>query len=209
MSDQPIQRRLAAILAADVAGYSRLMNEDEYATISAWRSARTDVIDPKISEFGGRIVKHTGDGFLAEFTTATDAVKCAIRMQEEMRVLNQETPTNRRMEFRMGINLGEITVDDEDIHGDGVNIAARLEGLAEPGGICVSANIHDQVWKKIDREFEDMGRQQLKNIAEPVSYYRVIFEFGPRAAVRRTWAQTVGLKTKMARLIGRPKNRSR
>ena len=130
MGDQSIQRRLAAILAADVADYSRLMNEDEAATIEAWHAARA-LIDPTIAAFGGRIVKHTGDGFLAEFGTATEAVECAIRMQDDLTGRSRGVPENRRMLFRMGINLGEITADADDIHGDGVNIATRLEGLAD------------------------------------------------------------------------------
>ena len=172
MGDQSIQRRLAAILAADVADYSRLMNEDEAATIEAWHAARA-LIDPTIAAFGGRIVKHTGDGFLAEFGTATEAVECAIRMQDDLTGRSRGVPENRRMLFRMGINLGEITADADDIHGDGVNIAARLEGLADAGGIMISANVFEQVRKRIDRDFEDMGTETLKNIAEPVRHYRV------------------------------------
>ena len=172
MGDQSIQRRLAAILAADVADYSRLVNEDEAATIEAWHAARA-LIDPTIAAFGGRIVKHTGDGFLAEFGTATEAVECAIRMQDDLTGRSRGVPENRRMLFRMGINLGEITADADDIHGDGVNIAARLEGLADAGGIMISANVFEQVRKRIDRDFEDMGTETLKNIAEPVRHYRV------------------------------------
>jgi len=172
LGDQPTQRRLAAILAADVADYSRLMNEDEAATIEAWHAARA-LIDPTIADFGGRIVKHTGDGFLAEFATATQAVESAIRMQDDLAGRNRGTPEARRMQFRIGINLGEITADAEDIHGDGVNIAARLEGIAEPGGIMISANVFEQVHKKISRDCDDMGTAALKNIAEPVHHYRV------------------------------------
>ena len=173
MGDHPVQRRLAAVLAADVAEYSRLMNEDEDATIAALHAARNRVIDPTLNQFSGRIVKHTGDGFLAEFTTATDAVNCAVRMQEDLGHQNRDLASDRRMLFRMGINLGEIAVDGDDIHGDGVNIAARLEGLAPPGGILVSASTHDQVRKKVDHGFDFIGERKLKNISEPISLYRI------------------------------------
>lgn len=171
MDDPPVQRRLAAVLAADVAGYSRLMNEDEDATITAWHAARERVIDPTLEHFSGRIVKHTGDGFLAEFTTATDAVNCSVRLQEDLAHQNRDVPADRQMLFRMGINVGEIAVDAEDIHGDGVNIAARLEGLAVPGGIYITAAVHDQVRKKIEHGCDFIGERKLKNIAEPVSIY--------------------------------------
>ncbi len=174
MNDQPIQRRLAAILAADIAGYTRLMNEDEDATIAAWQSARTDVIKPSIADHSGRIVKHTGDGFLAEFPTVSEAVRCAVSMQRSLVELNAELPEPRRMNFRMGINIGEITVDDDDIHGEGVNIAARLEGLADEPGICVTSYVYDQVRKKVDCTFEDMGNHRVKNIAEPIHVYRIL-----------------------------------
>ena len=174
MGEQPNQRRLAAILAADIAGYSRLMNEDEEATVSAWQAARAGVIQPSIEEFSGRIVKHTGDGFLAEFPTVSEAVRCAVTMQHGFAGLNADIPDPRRMNFRMGINLGEITVDDDDIHGDGVNIAARLEGLAEAPGICVTSSVYDQVRKKVDCTFEDMGEHHVKNIAEPIHVYKIL-----------------------------------
>jgi len=174
MGEQPVQRRLAAILAADIAGYSRLMNEDEEATVGAWQAARAEVIKPSIAEYSGRIVKHTGDGFLAEFATVSEAVRCAVNMQHGFAALNADTPDPRRMNFRMGINLGEITVDDDDIHGDGVNIAARLEGLAEAPGICVTSSVYDQVRKNVDCRFEDMGEHQVKNIAEPIHVYRIL-----------------------------------
>jgi adenylate cyclase len=173
MGDQPIQRRLAAILAADIAGYTRLMNEDEDATIAAWQAARTGVIKPLIADHSGRLVKHTGDGFLAEFKTVSEAVRCAVSMQHKFVEINADIPEPRRMNFRMGINLGEITVDDDDIHGEGVNIAARLEGLAQAPGICVTSHVYDQVRKKVDCAFEDMGSHSVKNIAEPVHVYRI------------------------------------
>ena len=174
MGGNSIQYKLAAILAADVAGYSRLMNEDEIATVAAWQSARTGVIKPSIAEYSGRIVKHTGDGFLAEFPTVSDAVRCAVAMQRKFAELNGDIPDSRRLSFRMGINLGEIAVDEDDVHGDGVNIAARLEGLASSPGICVTSQVYDQVHKKVDCAFEDMGAHQVKNIAQPIHVYRIL-----------------------------------
>ncbi len=171
--NQPNQRKLAAILAADIAGFSRLMNEDEIATVAAWQSARSDIIKPIIAEHAGRIVKHTGDGFLAEFATASEAVKCAVAMQMNFAEFNKSKPETHHMNFRMGINLGEITVDADDIHGDGVNVAARLEGLAEAPGICVTAHVYDQVRKIVDCPFEDMGEHRVKNIAESIHVYRI------------------------------------
>ena len=176
MTEDGVTRRLAAILAADVAGYTRLMEADENATIGAWKAARQDVIDPKVAEYQGRIVKHTGDGFLAEFGSVTDAVNCAIDMQKLLAARSADTPGDRRMNFRMGINLGDIIEELDDIHGDGVNIAARLEGLAEPGGICVSISVYEQVRKRVDLGFEDLGSQKVKNIAEPVRAYRVVLD---------------------------------
>ncbi len=174
MTEEGATRRLAAILAADVAGYTRLMESDEDATLAAWWAARKDVIDPAVAEHGGRIVKHTGDGFLAEFATATAAVRCAVAMQKTLAERNADVPEDRRMEFRMGINLGEIVVDEEDIYGDGVNIAARIESLAESGGIWVSANIHEQVHKKLDIAFRDMGEHTVKNLSAPIRAYCVV-----------------------------------
>ena len=168
-----MERRLAAILAADVAGYSLLMNADEDATYSAWRKARVEVIDPCIETSRGRIVKHTGDGFLAEFPTVLAAVECAVNIQEEMSLRNESVTNGRRFEFRIGINLGDIIVDDEDIHGDGVNIAARLESIAEAGGVCVSADVYHQVSNKPGFNFQDLGDRTVKNIPAPIRAYRV------------------------------------
>ncbi len=176
MEPEGTKRRLAAILAADVAGYTRLMDADEEATMAAWWAARGEVIDPKIAEHGGRIVKHTGDGFLAEFTTVLDAVRCAAAIQRDLSARNADVPAERRMDFRMGVNLGDIVVDAEDIYGDGVNIAARLEALAEPGGICVSGSVYEQVHKRVDLAFEDLGERQVKNIEKPVRVYRVLLD---------------------------------
>jgi adenylate cyclase len=166
-------RRLAAILAADVAGYSRLMGADEEGTLARLKGLRRELADPKIDEHRGRIVKTTGDGLLVEFASIVDAVRCAVAVQRAMAERNIAVPIDRRIELRIGINLGDIIIDDEDIFGDGVNIAARLEALAEPGGICVSRVVHDQVRDKLDFAFEDQGEQQVKNIARPVHVYRI------------------------------------
>jgi len=174
-------RRLAAILAADVAGYSRLMGADEEATLAALKAIRRELSDPKVNEHHGRIVKTTGDGLLIEFSSVVDAVRCAVEVQRAMAERNTEVPEARRIEFRIGINLGDIILDDDDIYGDGVNIAARLEALTEPGGICVSRVVHDQVRDKLDVVFEDMGEQQVKNIARPVHIWRV--RLGAKPAV--------------------------
>jgi TolB-like protein/tetratricopeptide (TPR) repeat protein len=167
------ERRLAAILAADVAGYSRLMGVDEEGTLAALKAVRAELGDPKIAEHRGRIVKTTGDGMLVEFGSVVDAVRCAVAVQQGMAARNADVPVERRIEFRIGINLGDIISDDNDIYGDGVNVAARLEALAEPGGICVSRVVHDQVCDKLDVAFDDLGEQRVKNIARPVHVYRV------------------------------------
>ena len=183
MEPDGTERRLAAILAADVVDYTRLMDADEDATMATWWSVRKDVIDPQIAGHKGRIVKHTGDGFLAEFSTVLDAIRCATTIQMELNARNADCPRNRRMDFRMGVNLGDIVVDHEDIYGDGVNIAARLEGLADPGGICVSGGVYEQVHKRIDLAFEDMGEQPFKNIPRPVRTYRVQLKGSPFAVI--------------------------
>jgi TolB-like protein/class 3 adenylate cyclase/Flp pilus assembly protein TadD len=173
LATQRIERRLAAILAADIAGYSRLMEADEEDTLARLKAHRRELIDPKISEHRGRIVKTTGDGILIEFPSVVEAVSCALAVQQGMVERNARTPGENRITFRIGVNLGDIIVEDGDIHGDGVNIAARLEGLAEPGGICISEDAFRQVRGKVDAEFDDIGEQQLKNIARPVRVYRV------------------------------------
>jgi adenylate cyclase len=167
-----VERRLAAILAADVAGYSRLMGSDEEGTLVRLKTLRRELSDPKIKEHRGRIVKTTGDGLLIEFASVVDAVRCAVEVQREMADRNADVASDRRIEFRMGINLGDVIKDGRDIY-DGVNVAARLEALAEPGGICVSRVVRDQVRDKLDFAFEDMGEQQVKNIARPVRVFRV------------------------------------
>ena len=166
-------RRLAAILAADVAGYSRLIGEDEEGTLDRLRSMRAEVIDPPIAQHRGRIVKTTGDGFLVEFASVVDALRCAAQIQKAMADGNAGIATENRIEFRIGVHQGDIVVEDDDIFGDGVNIAARLEGLAEPGGICVSARVQEDVAGRLDLTFDDLGEQNLKNIARPVRVYRV------------------------------------
>ena len=174
MAEEPVERRLTAILAADVAGYSRLMAADEEGTLSALKTLRRDVTDPKIKEHRGRIVNTTGDGLLSEFASVVDAVRCAVEVQREIATRNANIQAERRIDFRIGINLGDIMIDENDIFGDGVNIAARLEALAEPGGICVSRMVRDQVRDKLAIPFEDMGEQQVKNIARPVRAYRTL-----------------------------------
>src|SRR5499427_3468059 len=174
MAEERVERRLTAILAADVAGYSRLMGADEEGTLAALKTLRREVVDPKIREHRGRIVNTTGDGLLSEFASAVDAVRCAVGVQREMAARNAGVQAERRIDFRIGINLSDIIIDDNDIFGDGVNIAARLEGLAEPGGICVSRMVRDQVRDKLAIAFEDMGEQQVKNITRPVRAYRAV-----------------------------------
>ncbi len=166
-----VERRLAAILAADVAGYSRLIGADEEGTLSRLKALRAEVIDPRIAEHHGRIVKTTGDGLLVEFASVVDALRCAADIQAAMAESNASLPANKRIDLRVGINMGDIVVEDGDIFGDGVNIAARLEALAEPGRICVSRVVRDQVRDKLDFGFEDLGDQQLKNIVRPIRVY--------------------------------------
>jgi adenylate cyclase len=173
MAEARVERRLAAILAADVAGYSRLMGVDEEGTLAALKACRRELIDPKISEHRGRIVKTTGDGALIEFASAVDATRCAMEIQHAMAERNASIPEDRRVEFRIGINVGDIIIDEGDIYGDGVNIAARVESLASRGTICISDNAYQQVKGKLTLNVSDMGEQQLKNIAEPVRVYRV------------------------------------
>jgi adenylate cyclase len=167
------QRRLAAIVSADVAGYSRLMGRDESDTLARLKAHRHDLIDPKIAEFGGRIVKTTGDGLLLEFPSVVDAVRCAVDVQRGVAERNADVAAGERIEFRIGINVGDIIIDDDDIYGDGVNVAARLQALAQPGGICVSRVVRDQVLDKLSFVFEDLGAQEVKNIARPIEVFRV------------------------------------
>jgi adenylate cyclase len=166
-----VGRHLAAILAADVAGYGRLMSEDEEGTLAGLRFWRHDIAEPRIRGYRGQIIKSTGDGFLVEFGSVVDAVRCAVEMQRAMAEHNAAIPAERRLEFRIGINLGDIIAEDNDIYGDGVNVAARLEALAEPAGICISHTVRDQIRDKLPYTFDDRGEQQVKNIARPVQVY--------------------------------------
>jgi class 3 adenylate cyclase len=166
-------RRIAAILAADVAGYSRLVEADEEGTLDRLKVLRAEVVDPKIAQHRGRIVKTTGDGLLVEFASAVDAVRCAVVVQRGMAGAAAEPP-ERRIQFRVGINVGDVLADGDDILGDSVNIAARLEGIAEPGGVCLSAAAYEQIRGKLEIAVADMGEQDLKNIARPLRTYRVV-----------------------------------
>jgi adenylate cyclase len=183
VSPERVERKLAAILAADVAGYSRLMGADEEGTLSVLKAHRRELIDPKIAEHRGRVVKTTGDGMLVEFASVLDALRCAVEVQRGMAERNAGVAPEKRIEFRVGINVGDIIIDGDDIFGDGVNIAARLEGLADPGSICVSGRVYEDVRGKLDIAFDDMGEQPLKNIAWPVRVFRALM--GTLAAAAR------------------------
>ena len=173
MSSEHVERRLAAILAADVAGSCRLIGIDEEGTLAQLKALRKTLFDPKIAEHNGRIVKNTGDGALVEFASVVDAVRCADKIQRRMAEQNTDVPQEKRIEFRIGIHVGDIIIADDDIFGDGVNIAVRLEGIAEPGGVSISDDAHRQIRGKVEITFEDMGSQSLKNIAEPMRAWRV------------------------------------
>jgi len=173
MDEARAERRLAAILAGDVAGYSRLMGIDEEGTLRQLKAHRKELVDPKITEHRGHIVKTTGDGILVEFVSVVDAVRYAVDIQRGMAERNADVPAESRIEFRIGINIGDIISDDNDIYGAGVNVAARLEALAESGGIMVSRNVYDQVRDKLSFGFEDLGEQTVKNIARPIGVYHV------------------------------------
>jgi adenylate cyclase len=179
----PVERRLAAILAADVAGYSRLIGADEEGTLSRFKAIRADLFDRKIAEHRGRIVKTTGDGLLVEFASVVDALHCATEVQAGMSERNAAVPADLQIQWRIGINVGDVVVEDGDIFGDGVNIAARLEALAPPGGICVSARVQEDAAGKMDLAFEDLGEQQLHNISRPVRVYRIGTGVAPRSAL--------------------------
>ena len=200
MSGKRVERRLAAILAADVAGYSRLMGADEAGTLARLQAHRRELIDPKIAEHKGRIVKTTGDGLLVEFPSVVEAVACAVAVQRGMGEQNTETPDEQRIVFRVGINLGDIILEDGDIFGDGVNIAARLEGLAEPGGICLGGSAHEQVRDKLDLAFEDLGEQQVKNITRAVRVYRIRLGEAPTAGAAPAAALALPDKPSVAAL---------
>ena len=169
-------RRLAAILAADVAGYSRLMGADEEGTLERLKALRRELLDPKIAEHHGRIVKTTGDGMLVEFASVVDAVRCAVAVQQAMPEREAGLAADNRIELRIGINLGDVIVEGDDLYGDGINIAARIEALAVAGGVFVSNTVHDHVRDRLPFAFEDLGEQQVKNIVRPVRVYRVRLE---------------------------------
>ncbi|HEX6093330.1 MAG TPA: adenylate/guanylate cyclase domain-containing protein, partial [Dongiaceae bacterium] len=173
MAGERVQRRLAAILAADVVGFSRLMEADEAGTLAALKARRKDVLEPLVARHEGRVFKVTGDGVLVEFASAVNAVQCAIDLQQAFGDANGDLPEERRIVLRLGVNLGDVMVEGGDLYGDGINIAARLQALADPGGILVSATAHDHVKNKLKAGFDDLGPQALKNLAEPVRAFRV------------------------------------
>ena len=175
MAEARVERRLAAVLAGDVAGYSRLMGADEEGTLKRLNAHRREFLEPKIAEHRGRIVKRTGDGVLIEFASAVDAGRCAVEIQLGMDQRNRLVAPGQRIDLRIGIHVGDIIIEEGDIFGDGVNVAARPEGIAEPGGICVSDDAYRQMRDKFDTAFEDGGEQQLKNISRPVRVYHVKF----------------------------------
>ena len=196
MADNRVERRLAAILAADVAGYSRLMGADEEGVLARLKAARKSLVDPTVAAHRGRIVKTTGDGMLVEFASAVDAVRCAIEVQRVLSEQNLAVPAVTRLEYRIGIHVGDIIVDENDIFGDGVNIAARLEGVAEPGGICISDDAQRQIRGKVDIAFEDMGPQSLRNIAEPMRAWRLRMNASASAAAPMESTQALALPDK-------------
>ncbi len=171
-----MERKLAAILAADVVGYTRLMGEDEAGTLTALKAHREEFIEPKIADYKGRVVKLMGDGALVEFASVIDALACAAELQSGMAERNAEVPSGRRIIFRIGINLGDVIVEGDDLYGDGVNLAARLEGMAEPGGICISAKVYNEVKNKLALGYEDLGEREVKNVAEPIHVYLIVPE---------------------------------
>jgi adenylate cyclase len=196
MAEERVQRRLAAILAADVVGYSRLMRADETGTLAQLKTLRKEVFDPCTSDYSGRIVKTAGDGILVEFASAVDAVQCAIQVQRTLTKRNDGVPPNYRMELRIGINLGDVIVDGEDIYGDGVNVAARLEGLCDAGAVYVSGAVHDQIEGKFVAPFDDLGEQAVKNIDKPIRVYRM-------SAVAETVAAEA-LASEVDKILDRP-----
>ena len=203
-----MERRLAAILSADVVGYSRLIRADEEGTLAAFKSLRSDFIEPKIAEHRGRIVKLMGDGILAEFGSAVEAVRAACEMQRHLGERNAGLPDSGRIELRMGINLGDVVIDGDDIHGDGVNVASRLEKLSEPGGLCISKKVYEEVRDRTDLAFKDLGNQSVKNIDRPVRVYRLRLgavakpsHAAGRRGVGHPWAIGVGIAMAIALAI--------
>jgi adenylate cyclase len=199
---QDLPQRLAAIVAADIAGYTRLMELDEPGTVAAWRRARAEVIDPTIAQHRGRIVKLTGDGFLAEFSTVESAVRAALDMQQLLATMFAGDPSNRRVAFRMGVNVDDIWVDSEDVYGAGVNVAARLEGLAIPGGVCITDAVHEAIKHKIVASYVDIGMRRVKNVAEPVRVWRIgVAARGRSTTARRRSPRRVGLAVSGAAIV--------
>jgi TolB-like protein len=206
MPEEPpsrVERRLSAILAADVAGYSRLMHHDEEATHAKLTALLAGGVEPAIAEHGGRIVKNTGDGFLAEFPSAIEAVRAAVQFQKRIQELTTGDVEDRRIAFRVGVNIGDVIVEPHDIFGDGVNIAAPLESIAEPGGICISSAAYDQVRGKVGVEFDDLGEQDLKNIPRPVRAYAVVQE-GPSQAIHAERARPDALSAPRLSIVVLP-----
>ncbi len=214
MEPKGVERKLTTILSADVVGYSRLMGEDEVGTLAALKAHRQELIEPKAAQYHGRTIKLMGDGALMEFASVVDAVAFSVEVQAAMRERNAEVPEARRLVYRIGINIGDIIVEGDDIYGDGVNVAARLEGLADPGGICVARNVYNQVKGKLDLNFEHLGARAVKNIAEPVTVYRVALDDkavvlvtpvvqAPVDAVRGRWpAIAAGLAVSLLAIVG-------
>src|SRR5213594_5195528 len=192
-----MERKLTAIFSADVAGYSRLMGDDEEATIRTLTTYR-EVIATRIQQYRGRVVDSPGDNLVAEFASVVDAMRCAVEIQQELTAKNAGLPDQRKMEFRIGLNLGDVVVEGKRLYGDGVNIAARLEGLAEPGGICISGTVYDQIENKLALGYKYLGKQVVKNIARPVQVYRVYME--PRAAPLKASREAEGQPPGIIRL---------
>src|ERR1700687_5653865 len=197
MEPQRGERRLAAILEADMVGYSRLMEADETGTLARLRTRRLELVDPLIAKNKGHIIKTTGDGMLVEFQSVADAVECAAEIQRRMARRNTDVSPARWIQFRIGINLGDVIVEDGDIFGDGVNVAARLQELAAPNGICVSAAVRDQVGDRLDVTFEDLGERIVKNIARPIRIFRIVLDEEPQPEGRDAARHTAAVKPSM------------
>jgi adenylate cyclase len=196
MASDHVKRKLAAILAADIAGYSRLMGADEAGTLVRLKEYRRELIDPKNKQYRGRVVKPTGDGILIEFPSVVDAITCSIEVQQGIRERNVDVPPEKRIEFRIGINLGDVIIEGRDLYGDGVNIAARLEGLAEPGGICISQTVLNHARGKVAFDVEDLGEQALKNIVQPIHVYRLLLGSSRDSTVSRSPEPALALPDK-------------
>src|SRR5881296_2727171 len=201
-----MERKLTAILSADVKGYSRLMGVDEEATVCTLTAYR-EVMATLIRQHRGRVVDSPGDNLLAEFASAVDAVQCAVEIQQDLKVRNAELPDSRKMEFRIGINVGDVIVEGERLYGDGVNIAARLEALAEAGGICISGTVHEQVKHKLALHYEDLGEQVVKNIAEPVRVWRAVMDDAATALAEQVVLRQAPHEREQAAVTLSPKNR--